>query len=57
MWVLFVINTIVNSHDKDELKYTRYNEYKTELECITDAIDLYYDFKQGEEAICEYVEQ
>ena len=51
MWVLFVINTVVA---KDEIKYTRYAEYGTELECVTEAIDLYYEFKENEEAICEY---
>ena len=56
MWVLFVINTIVNSHAKDELKYTRYNEYTTELECVEDAVNLYQEFTQSEEVICVYYE-
>ena len=56
MWVLFVIDYIVNTHAKDEYKYVRYGEYTTELECVEDAIDLYYTFKNNEEAICEYYE-
>lgn len=57
MWILFVIDVIVNTHAKDETKYTRYAEYTTELECVEEAIELYHEFTQGEEAICEYYEQ
>ena len=56
MWVLFVIDYIVNTHAKDEYKYVRYGEYVTELECVEEAIELYYEFTQGEEAICKYYE-
>jgi hypothetical protein len=52
MWILFVIDTIVNTHAKDEIKYTMYNNYNTELECIEDAIELYSEFQNNEEAIC-----
>lgn len=55
MWVLFIIDYIVNTHAKDEYKYVRYAEYATELACVADAIDLYGEFTQGEEAICEFV--
>lgn len=54
MWVVFVIDQIVNTHGKDEYKYVRYGEYTTELECVEKAIDLYYTFQNGEEAICKY---
>lgn len=54
MWILFVIDTIINSHERDEVKYVRYGEYTTELECVEDAMDLYYTFQNSEEAICEY---
>jgi len=56
MWVLFVIDYIVNTHAKDDYKYVRYGEYVTELECVEEAIELYYEFTQGEEAICKYYE-
>lgn len=56
MWTLFVIDYIVNTHARDHYKYVRYAEYATELECVASAIDLYKEFTQGEEAICEYVE-
>jgi len=52
MWTLIVISTIFNTHAKDEVKYTMYNSYNTELECIEDAIELYYEFQNNEEAIC-----
>ena len=55
MWVLFVIDYIVNNHARDDYKYVRYVEYATELVCVADAIDLYSEFTQGEEAICEFV--
>lgn len=55
MWVLFVINYIMNTHAKDDYKYVRYAEYSTEIECVIDAVDLYKQFTQGEEAICEFV--
>ena len=55
MWVLFVIDYIVNTHARDNYKYVRYVEYSTEIECIIDAVDLYKQFTQGEEAICEFV--
>ena len=55
MWVLFVIDYIVNTHAKDEYKYVRYAEYSTEIECVIDAVDLYKQFTQGEEAVCEFV--
>ena len=55
MWVLFVIYYIVNTHARDDYKYVRYAEYATELACVADAIDLYSEFTQGEEAICEFV--
>ena len=55
MWVLFVIDYIVNTHAKDDYKYVRYAEYSTEIECIIDAVDLYKQFTQGEEAICKFV--
>ena len=57
MWVLFVIDYIVNTHARDHYKYVRYAEYTTELECVSDAVDLYKEFTQGEEAICKYVKQ
>lgn len=56
MWVLFVIDTIINSHVRDEVKYVRYDEYATELDCVVEAIDLYYTFQNNEEAICKYYE-
>lgn len=52
MWVLFVIDYIVNTHARDDFKYVRYNEYVTELGCIEDAVDLYKEFTNGEEAVC-----
>ena len=52
MWILFVIDTIVNTHAIDDVKYTMYNTYKTEMECIVEAIELYYEFQNNEEAIC-----
>ena len=55
MWVLFVIDYIVNTHAKDDYKHVRYAEYSTEIECVIDAVDLYKQFTQGEEAICEFV--
>ena len=55
MWVLFVIDYIVNTHAKDDYKYVRYAEYSTEIECIIDAVDLYKQFTQGEEAICKFI--
>lgn len=54
MWVLFVIDVIVNTHAKDEVKYTRYAEYVTELECVEEAINLYREFTQGENASCQF---
>ena len=55
MWVLFVIDVIANTHARDDVKYTRYAEFKTELECVQVALDLYNEFSEGEEAICEFV--
>lgn len=55
MWVLFIIDYIMNTHAKDDYKYVRYAEYSTEIECVTNAVDLYKQFTQGEEAICEFV--
>lgn len=57
MWTLFVIDYIVNTHARDDYKYVRYAEYATELECVSDAVDLYKEFTQGEEAICKWIEQ
>ena len=54
MWVLFVIDYIVNTHAKDDFKYVRYGEYATELRCVEQAIDLYKEFTQGEEAVCKF---
>jgi len=54
MWVLFVIDYIVNTHAKDEYKYVRYAEYATELECVEEAIELYKEFNGREEATCYY---
>ena len=56
MWTLFVIDYIVNTHARDDYKYVRYAEYATELECVAQAVDLYKEFTQGEEAICKYYE-
>ena len=44
MWTLFVIDYIVNTHARDDYKYVRYAEYTTELECVSDAVDLYKEF-------------
>ena len=52
MWVLFVIDYIVNTHARDDYKYVRYNEYVTELECIEEAIGLWKEFTQGETVAC-----
>ena len=57
MWTLFVIDYIVNTHARDDYKYVRYAEYATELECVSDAVDLYKQFTQGEEAICKWIKQ
>lgn len=54
MWVLFVIDVIVNTHARDDYKYVRYAEYATELDCVQVAIDLYHEFTEGEEAVCKY---
>jgi len=53
MWVLFVIDYIVNTHAKDDFKYVRYNTYETELECVTEAIELWKNFTENEQgAVC-----
>lgn len=53
MWILFVIDHIVNTHAKDEIKYVHYNTYTEELDCIEEAIRLYREeFTQYQEAIC-----
>ena len=56
MWLLFVIDVIANTHARDDIKYTRYAEYQTELECVIAALGLYNEFTEGEEAICEFVQ-
>ena len=57
MWAIFVIDYIVNTHARDDYKYVRYAEYSTEVECVENAIALYQEFTQGEEAICRKVEE
>jgi len=54
MWVLFVIDHIVNTHARDVIKYVRYAEYTTELECVEQAIELYKEFSGREGATCIY---
>ena len=54
MWVLFVIDHIVNTHARDVIKYVRYAEYATELECVEEAIELYKEFSGREGATCIY---
>jgi len=54
MWILFVIDYIVNTHAKDDFKYVRYAEYVTEMECIEVAVELYKEFDGRQEAICHY---
>ena len=55
MWVLFVIDVIVNTHARDETKYVWYGKYDTEYECVVEAIELYHEFQNDEEAICELI--
>lgn len=57
MWVLFVIDYIVNTHAKDDFKYVRYAEYASELECVEEAVNLYKEFVFGEEAICKLIKE
>ena len=53
MWVLFVVDVIVNTHSRDLVKYVRYNTYETELECVTKAIELWKNFTENEQgAVC-----
>ena len=47
MWVLFVIDYIVNTHARDDFKYVRMS--MTELECID---GLWKEFTQGETVAC-----
>ena len=40
MWILFVISTVVCLDDKCELKYTHYDTFKTEKQCLVAQTEL-----------------
>jgi hypothetical protein len=40
MWILFVISTVVCLDDECELKYTHYDTFKTEKQCLVAQTEL-----------------